>query len=59
VLEFAPGAARTYTVTWNGRQSSKCEAALAAGPAPIPGQYELRGRVGTKISNPVTLTIVA
>jgi hypothetical protein len=59
VLQFAPGAARTYTVTWNGRQSSKCEAALAAGPAPIPGQYELRGRVGTKISNPVTLTIVA
>jgi hypothetical protein len=59
VRQFTPGAARTYTVTWNGRQSSKCEAALAAGPAPIPGQYEIRARLGVKISNPVTLTIVA
>jgi hypothetical protein len=59
VRQFAPGAERTYTVTWNGRQSSKCEGALAAGPAPIPGQYEIRARLGTKISNPVTLTIVA
>jgi hypothetical protein len=59
VRQFTPGAERTYTVTWNGRQSSKCAAALAAGPAPIPGQYEIRGRLGTKISNPVTLTIVA
>lgn len=59
VREFTPGAEREYSVTWNGRQSSKCDAGQAAGPAPIPGQYELRARLGTKISDPVTLTIVA
>jgi hypothetical protein len=52
-----PGAEFEYTVTWNGRQSSKCAAALAAGPAPPPGRYELRGRLGTKVSEPVALTI--
>jgi hypothetical protein len=57
VLQLPAGAEREYSVTWNGRQSSKCAAALAAGPAPPPGQYEIRGRLGTKISNPVTLTI--
>lgn len=56
-LQMQPGAEKVYAVTWNGRQSSKCDAALAAGPAPPPGQYEIRGRLGTKISNPVTLTI--
>jgi hypothetical protein len=54
-----PGAEFEYTVTWNGRQSSKCTARLAAGPAPIAGQYEIRGRLGTKVSEPVVLTIVA
>ena len=54
-----PGAELEYTVTWNGRQSSKCAAALPAGPAPPPGQYELRGRLGTKISEPVALAIAA
>ena len=52
-----PGAEFEYTVTWNGRQSSKCASAQAAGPAPPPGQYEVRGRLGTKISEPVALTI--
>ena len=52
-----PGAEYEFAVTWNGRQSSKCAAALAAGPAPPPGRYELRGRVGTKVSEPVALTI--
>jgi len=59
VKQFTPGLEREYSVTWNGRQSSKCTAGLAAGPAPIPGQYEIRGRLGTKISNPVILTIAA
>ncbi len=52
-----PGVEYVFEVTWNGRQSSKCAAASAAGPAPPPGRYELRGRVGTKVSEPVTLTI--
>jgi hypothetical protein len=59
VRQFAPGAERQYSVTWNGRQSSKCTAGLAAGPAPPPGTYEVRGRLGTKVSEPVALTIVA
>jgi hypothetical protein len=56
---MAPGSEYEYTVTWNGRQTSKCQAALPAGPAPPPGQFELRGRLGTKVSDPVALTIAA
>jgi hypothetical protein len=59
VRQFAPGAERQYSVTWNGRQSSKCVGGQAAGPAPPPGQFEIRGRLGTKVSDPVSLTIVA
>jgi hypothetical protein len=59
VETFAPGAEREFTVTWNGRETSTCSGGLAAGPAPIAGQYEVRGRLGVKISNPVGLTIVA
>jgi hypothetical protein len=55
---FAPGAVRQYSVTWNGRQSSKCVGGQAAGPAPPPGQFQIRGRLGTKVSDPVTMTIV-
>jgi len=58
VESFAPGAEREFTVTWNGRETSKCAGGLAAGPAPIAGTYEVRGRLGVKISEPVTLTIV-
>jgi len=57
--QLRTGAEYEYTVTWNGRQSSKCTAALAAGPAPPPGTYEVRGRLGTKVSLPVAMTIVA
>jgi hypothetical protein len=58
-LQLRPGAEYEYTVTWNGRQTSKCTAALAAGPAPPPGTYELRGRLGTKVSEPVAMAIVS
>jgi hypothetical protein len=59
VESFPPGAEREFTVTWNGRQTSKCAGGLAAGPTPIAGNYEVRGRLGVKISDPVILTIVA
>ena len=59
VATFAPGAEFEYNVTWNGRQSSKCSGALAAGPAPPPGEYQLRGRLGNRVSNPVALTITS
>jgi hypothetical protein len=59
VVKFTPGMEREYNATWNGRQSSKCTAGASAGPAPPPGVYEIRGRLGSKISNPVSLTIAA
>jgi hypothetical protein len=54
-----PGSEYEYQVTWNGRQSSKCTGAQPAGPAPPQGQYELRARLATKISEPVVLTVTA
>jgi len=59
VRVFAPGAEREYRITWNGRQSSSCTGGVASGPNPPPGQVELRGRLGTLVSAPVVLTIVA
>lgn len=59
LTRMQPGAEFEYTVTWNGRQTDKCQSALAAGSAPPPGHYELRGRLGTKLSEPVTLSISA
>jgi hypothetical protein len=59
VRQFAPGDQRLYSVTWNGRQSSKCTGGQAAGPAPPPGQFQFRGRLGTKVSDPVNITIVS
>lgn len=57
VVSFPPNDGREYNVTWNGKQANKCTAGLAAGTAPAAGQYELRGRLGAKVSAPVTLTI--
>jgi hypothetical protein len=59
VRSFAPGAEREYQVTWNGRQSNQCASGQAAGPLAPAGQYELRGRLGTIISKPVAVTVVA
>ncbi|WP_328462980.1 adhesin [Actinoplanes sp. NBC_00393] len=59
VRSFAPGAEREYQVTWNGRQSSRCASGQAAGPVAPAGQYELRGRLGTIVSQPVALSVVA
>jgi hypothetical protein len=59
VRQFAPGAERDYQITWNGRQSSSCANGNASGPNPPPGQFQLRARLGTLVSNPVTLNIVA
>ena len=46
-------------MTWNGKQSNKCSAGVAAGTAPPAGQYEIRGRLGTKVSAPVALDVTA
>ncbi len=57
VQTFKPGDQRIYNITWNGRQSTACSGSAASGPAPSAGQYELRGRLDTIVSNPVVLTI--
>ncbi|MFI5897959.1 adhesin [Actinoplanes sp. NPDC051513] len=59
VRQLAPGETRSYKVTWNGRQSSSCTGNQAAGPVPPQGQYELRARLGTLVSQPVVITITA
>jgi hypothetical protein len=59
VRQLPPGQELTYKVTWNGRQSSNCTGGSASGPNPPPGQFELRARLGTLVSNPVILTITS
>jgi hypothetical protein len=58
VRQFNPGDQRIYKVTWNGHQSNTCSANQPAGPNPPAGQFELRARLGTFVSNPIALTIV-
>ncbi|MEV4755721.1 hypothetical protein AB0J86_11500 [Micromonospora sp. NPDC049559] len=57
VKSLTPNVEHEYTVTWNGRDASKCAGGLAAGDPPGPGDYQLFGRLGTKRSDPVTLKI--
>lgn len=42
-----------FNVLWNGRESTNCQTK----PLPAPGTYQLTGRVGTKWSDPVVITI--
>jgi hypothetical protein len=53
VEQFTPSFERAYTVTWNGRYSTTC----TNQKTPTPGEYQLYGRLGTKRSAPVTLTL--
>ena len=59
VRQLRPGEELVYKVTWNGRQSNSCTSGSASGPNPPPGQFELRGRLGSLYSNPVAITISA
>jgi hypothetical protein len=59
VRQFAPGNSRAYKVTWNGLQSSSCAGTTPSGPAPPPGQFELRARLGTLVSQPVLITFIS
>ena len=58
VRRLLPGEELTFKVTWNGHQSSACTGGASSGPNPPPGQFELRARLGTLVSNAVPLTIV-
>lgn len=59
IRAFAPGAEREYMVTWNGRQSTQCAENVPAGPVPNAGDYELRGRLSQRVSDPVVVKIAA
>jgi hypothetical protein len=53
VQSFSPGFEVAYTATWNGRESTNCKDR----PLPRAGTYQLYGRLATKRSAPVTLTL--
>ncbi|WP_428963270.1 hypothetical protein [Micromonospora fluostatini] len=55
---FTAGFERSYQVAWNGRDSSRCGEGAATGEPVKPGTYQLYGRLGTKLSEPVEITIV-
>jgi hypothetical protein len=57
VVSFPPAHEQESNVAWNGRDASKCAAGLANGPYPNAGEYQVFGRLGTKLSDPVKLTI--
>lgn len=54
---FAVGLEREFQVTWNGRDMTRCAAGQAAGPVPAAGEYQVFGRLGTKVSEPVKLVL--
>ncbi|GAA3770650.1 hypothetical protein [Micromonospora maritima] len=57
VQSFTPNFERAYELGWNGRLDNRCAGGLASGDyAPI-GTYQVFARVGTKISEPVKLTV--
>jgi hypothetical protein len=57
VQPFTPNFEREYRVDWNGHDVSKCAGQLADGPIPAAGEYQVFGRLATKTSNPVKLTL--
>ncbi|MGI5212986.1 hypothetical protein [Plantactinospora sp. CA-290183] len=57
VYSFPPTHENEYKIVWNGRESSKCASGLATGPYPAAGSYQLLGRLATKLSEPVKITI--
>jgi hypothetical protein len=59
MAQFPANAEREYEVTWNGRDASKCADGLAVGPVPAVGVYQVFGRLGSKVSVPVTLSVTA
>ena len=57
IRTFPPSIENEYQVDWNGRDSSRCDGGLASGPYPEAGEYQVFARLGTKLSDPVKLTI--
>jgi hypothetical protein len=57
VRTFPPAHERSYRATWNGKSSVSCEAKNPSGPVPAKGDYQLFGRVGTDLSEPLVLKL--
>ncbi|MFG2055406.1 hypothetical protein ACGFI9_15405 [Micromonospora sp. NPDC048930] len=57
VQSFTPDFERSYELGWNTRYSTKCANGLASGEFVAAGTYQVFARVGTKLSDPVKLTI--
>jgi hypothetical protein len=56
---LSPGLAYEFRVAWNGRDATRCANNVATGPYPAPGDYQVIGRLGTKLSDPVQFTVTA
>lgn len=57
---FPPQHERSVDVYWNGKSSSSCSTTQRRtpnGPVPEAGDYQLFGRVGTDLSEPVALKL--
>nr|MDT0662682.1 hypothetical protein [Micromonospora sp. DSM 115978] len=59
VVTLAPGVVHEYQVAWNGKDVTRCAGGVANGPVPAAGDYQVFGRLGTKRSEPVSLTLTA
>ncbi|MEV0426957.1 hypothetical protein [Micromonospora sp. NPDC050495] len=57
VQSFTPNFERSYQLDWNGKYSTKCANGVANGDYAQVGTYHVFARVGTKLSEPVRLTI--
>ncbi|WP_027659761.1 hypothetical protein [Salinispora fenicalii] len=57
VHSLTPGGVRSFWITWNGNDHTRCQGGVATGPEAPPGTYEVFARVGTKYSKPVQLEV--
>ncbi|HEX5598683.1 MAG TPA: hypothetical protein VFX61_22090 [Micromonosporaceae bacterium] len=57
VVTLPPAMEHMFTVAWNGKASTSCAKGVATGEVPKAGEYQLFGRLATKYSEPVRLTI--
>lgn len=56
---FPAGHENEYRVAWNGKKSTGCAGGVANGQVAEAGSYQLFGRLGTKLSEPVKVTITS
>lgn len=60
VKTFTPNLERSFETLWNGHTSVSCsptQKRTPTGPTPSAGEYQLIGRVGTDLSEPLTIKI--